>query len=65
MHLGSGLIAYIDPASGMILLQIVIAAIVGTGMFFRRALWRVVGIFYRKRDDKSPEEGAMEESAEE
>jgi hypothetical protein len=33
------LLGYIDPASGFIVLQILIAGVVGAAVFFRRILW--------------------------
>ena len=36
------LLAYIDPGSGMILLQLIIAGAIGVVVFFRNLLWRAV-----------------------
>jgi hypothetical protein len=57
MPVGCNLIAYIDPMSGTILLQLLIAAVVGTGLFFRRALWRIVRLFPGRKAEppESPE----------
>lgn len=40
-------LAYIDPASGSLLLQLLIGAIVGCGLFFRQAIARVARMFSR------------------
>jgi len=51
-------IAYIDPVSGSILLQVILAALVGTAAFFRRSILRLVSFgFLRgdKKDDESDE----------
>ena len=45
MRVGCQLIAYIDPMSGTVLLQLLIAAAVGSGLFFRRTLWRLFRLF--------------------
>lgn len=39
------MLAYLDPASGSILLQLLIGAIVGGGIFFRKAIARVFRLF--------------------
>ncbi len=64
MCVGCDLFAYIDPMSGAILLQLLIAAVVGTGLFFRRAIWRL-GRLFTRRDAKSREETELDESTEE
>ncbi|MBU1694979.1 MAG: hypothetical protein KKC51_13580 [Verrucomicrobia bacterium] len=49
-------LAYIDPGTGGMILQLVMAALVGAGLFFRRSIARVFSIFLRKKsdpDDKS------------
>lgn len=43
------LLAYIDPISGSIVLQVIIAAGVGTLAFFRRAIARVLERFFRRK----------------
>lgn len=43
------MIAYIDPGSGAMLLQILIVGILGLGLFFRRAISRIA--FWRKPPD--------------
>ena len=39
------LLTYIDPGTGIVIMQMVIAGIVGVGIFFRRSFLRVFGIF--------------------
>ncbi len=47
--------AYIDPMSGAILLQVIIAGIIGTAAFFRRSIWRIIRfVFRKKRSDEDP-----------
>ena len=41
------MLGYIDPVSGSMLLQIVIGALVGAGLFFRRSVFRFLGVFRR------------------
>jgi hypothetical protein len=40
-------LAYIDPGSGSILLQILIGSIIGMGLFFREGLGRLFRVFKR------------------
>ncbi len=42
-------LAYIDPVSGTLLLQLLIAGIVGTITFFRRTVWGFVTRVGRRR----------------
>lgn len=44
-------LAYIDPGSGSILLQLLVGSIVGLGLFFRQSVARVFGVF--RRGDRS------------
>ncbi len=49
----STLPAYIDPVSGSILLQVIVAAIIGCVAFFRRWIWRIISFPFRnRRSDK-------------
>ena len=51
------LLAYIDPLSGAILLQVIIAAFVGCVAFCRRSIGRVIGrMFGRKQSEESTNE---------
>jgi hypothetical protein len=43
-----GYAAYVDPGSGSLLLQAILASILGTVFFFRRSVSRVIGFFRRK-----------------
>ena len=43
------ILAYIDPGSGALLLQALIAGAVGAGVYFRRA---IAAIFKRKPENK-------------
>jgi len=38
-------LAYIDPVSGSILIQALVAAAAGTVAFFRKSIWRVMRRF--------------------
>ena len=40
-------LAYIDPGTGTILIQFLIGACVGAGLFFRRTIARLTGLFTR------------------
>ena len=39
--------AYIDPFSGTILLQVIVAGVIGCVAFFRRAIWRAARFVLR------------------
>jgi len=41
------MLGYIDPVSGSMLLQIVLGAIIGGGIFFRRSFFRLLSVFRR------------------
>ncbi len=41
-------LGYIDPASGSILLQIVVGAVVGAALFFRQGIGRVLTLLRRR-----------------
>lgn len=41
------MLGYIDPASGSMLLQIVLGAALGAGIFFRRGFFRLMSVFRR------------------
>jgi hypothetical protein len=43
------LLAYIDPVSGSILLQAIIAAFIGGVAFFRKSLWGITNRFFSKK----------------
>jgi hypothetical protein len=43
------MLSYLDPASGSIVLQMLIGSILGLGLFFRHNLMRVFRLFRRTR----------------
>lgn len=45
--MAASIIAYIDPGSGSLLLQLVVGSIVGLGLFFRQNVARVFRLFRR------------------
>jgi hypothetical protein len=56
------LFAYIDPGTGSMLLQMLVAGLLGVVMVMRRFRERLFGLFTRKRDD-TPRAGAEASSA--
>lgn len=40
-------LAYIDPGSGSILIQVLIGSIFGAGLYFRQKIGRIINIFKR------------------
>lgn len=38
-------LAYIDPVSGSIMIQLLVGAVLGGGLFFRRSIARLFGFF--------------------
>jgi len=42
--------AYIDPGSGAIVLQLLMAVVLGASVYFRRAIARVLGIGQRRKE---------------
>ena len=43
--------AYIDPATGAMVMQILAAAVIAGGVFFRKLLMAPVALFFRKGTD--------------
>lgn len=43
------LLSYIDPVSGSILLQVILAGIIGCIAFFRRSIWGLFRMVFRRR----------------
>lgn len=43
--------AYLDPATGSIVLQAAIGAVAGATLFFRTSLYKVRSIFSRRKPD--------------
>lgn len=50
------IIAYIDPGTGALALQLIMASILGAGVYFRRAIARVLGFGRRKKEDEQDRE---------
>lgn len=51
------LVAYIDPGTGGVILQLIIATIVGAGFYFRKALSKVMSAVFghRSKDGQKPD----------
>jgi len=49
-------LAYIDPGAGSLVLQMVIAGILGALAFFRGAIANVVGFFRGKKEKSKPKQ---------
>ena len=49
------ILAYVDPVSGALLLQLLVAGFVGTIAFFRKGIWRAISLITRRSWDE-PEE---------
>ena len=47
-------LAYIDPVSGSILIQAIVAAAAGTVAFFRKSIWAIVRRFTGGKDETTP-----------
>lgn len=51
---------YIDPGSGSYLVQVIIAAVLGVGFFFRNSWYRIKSFFVKpkpgQKEDKDPAE---------
>ena len=45
--IGIHMMAYIDPGSGTILLQLLIGSVIGMGLFFREGIGRLFRVFRR------------------
>ncbi len=48
-------LAYIDPGTGSLVLQMIVAGIVGGIAFFRGAIFKFFGFFRRSKPKKDPE----------
>ena len=57
LELSALLPAYIDPFSGTILLQVIIAGVIGCVAFFRKTIWRAASFVLRLKPSggSSPE----------
>jgi len=51
---------YIDPGSGSYLIQVIIAAVLGVGFFFRNFWYRIKSFFIKPRPDKKDENDVVE-----
>jgi len=51
-------LAYIDPFSATMIIQILIAALIGCAMFFRKWIWRVISIVRRVKRHNNDEDEA-------
>ena len=60
MHM---LLGYIDPGSGQVILQLVIAGVVGALVFFRNVWWKLLGIFTGRKTDQTPTDSAATEES--
>ncbi len=49
---------YFDPGSGSILLQILLAAVLGIGLAVRASWGRIKGLFGKKKSDDAADEDA-------
>jgi hypothetical protein len=47
-------LAYIDPVSGSILIQAIVAAGAGTVAFFRKSIWAIVRRLGGRKDEPAP-----------
>jgi hypothetical protein len=47
-------LAYIDPVSGSILIQAIVAAGAGTVAFFRKSIWAIVRRVTGRKDEPTP-----------
>ena len=43
-------LAYIDPMSGAIILQVIVAGVIGCGAFFRRSIMATIRKLFRRGD---------------
>jgi hypothetical protein len=56
-------LAYIDPGSGSLVLQMILAAIVGTGVFFRDTIAGFFGWFKGSKPKADPKGTAKDDAA--
>lgn len=52
------MIAYIDPATGAMVMQIVAAAVIAGGVFFRKMLTAPLALFFKKGGDAESADGS-------
>ncbi|MDX1946428.1 MAG: hypothetical protein SFU86_13590 [Pirellulaceae bacterium] len=54
------LLGYLDPGTGAIVLQIVVAAVLATGVFFRRAIFAPFALLRRRGATPSADQAPSE-----
>ncbi|MBL0056355.1 MAG: hypothetical protein IPP31_09175 [Chitinophagaceae bacterium] len=54
------ILLYLDPGSGSYLIQVIIAAVLGVGFFFRNFWYRIKSFFTRRDPEKEKENDAAE-----
>ena len=54
------ILLYLDPGSGSYLIQVIIAAVLGVGFFFRNFWYRIKSFFTRRDPEKEKENDAVE-----
>ena len=52
---------YLDPGSGSYLIQVIIAAVLGAGFFFRNSWTKIKSFFKKPEQKKEPENETAEE----
>jgi hypothetical protein len=63
MHTTTILFSYIDPVSGVILLQLVIGGVIGCFASFRHKIWRFgAQLFFKQRMAEESAESSQESS---
>ncbi len=60
--LSSPAYAYVDPGSGTLLIQMLIAAAVGVSFYFRKALFRITSLFGGQSKEKKSSSDQQVES---
>ena len=55
MNLLTSLIAYLDPGSGSLIIQVIIASLAGIGLLLRRNWQKVKGLFTKNSEDETEE----------
>ena len=59
MHASASLFSYIDPVSGVILLQLIIGGGIGCVARFRHRIWRFISRWFSKRAVAEERDGAV------
>jgi hypothetical protein len=58
--MGISALSYIDPFSGSILLQVIVAGIIGVIAYFRRWIWRLLWPWSRREHSDDSTDGGEE-----